>query len=100
MTINNFDDINLRTTVWDLRQNDSLATLSDNINVDDNHITTVSASLDDNCHSMIFTSSRPEKDHTNAGWYYNTIFDGWYQLSHSTLLGQAGLGIKTTAGIP
>ena len=67
MTINNFDNINLRTTVWDFRQNDSLATLSDDINVDDVHITTVSASLDDNIHSMIFTSSRPEKDHTNVG---------------------------------
>jgi hypothetical protein len=67
MTINNFDNINLRTTVWDFRQNDSLATLSDDINVDDDHITTVSASLDDNIHSMIFTSSRPEKDHTNVG---------------------------------
>jgi hypothetical protein len=75
MTINNFDDINLRTTVslrltvilWDLRQNDSLATLSDNVNVEDDHITTVSASLDDNSHSIIFTSTRPEKDHTNAG---------------------------------
>jgi len=108
MTINNFDDINLRTTVslrstvilWDLRQNNSLATLNNNINVDDDHITTVLASLDDNSHSMIFTFSRPEKDNTNAGWYYNTIFAGWYQLSHSTLLGQAGRGIKTTAGIP
>ena len=47
MTINNFDDINLRTTVslrltvilWDLRHNDSLATLSDNINVEDDHMT-------------------------------------------------------------
>ena len=82
MTINNFDDINLRTTVslrstvilWDLRQNNSLATLNNNINVDDDHITTVLASLDDNSHSMIFTFSRPEKDNTNAGWYYNTIF--------------------------
>jgi hypothetical protein len=106
MTINNFDDINLKTTVslcltvilWDLRQNNSLATLSDS--VDGDHITMVSASLDDNSHSMMFMSSRPEKDHTNAGWYYNTIFAGWYQLSHSTLLGQEGRGIKTTAGIP
>ena len=49
------------------KTNDSLATLSDDINVDDDHITTVSASLDDNIHLMIFTSSRPEKDHTNAG---------------------------------